>query len=124
MELQLRPELIRAERAKRAWTQEHLAELAGLGLRTIQRLEATGTASAESATALSAVLDIPLTALRADMSAGDHSPVIFDGFVLAAFAFTALLFSPPDLMAQVPVLIILGAYFFGRRRAKRPKSTF
>jgi transcriptional regulator with XRE-family HTH domain len=126
MEVQLKPELVRAEREKRAWTQEHVAELAGLGVRTIQRVEATGTASVESATALSAVLEIPLAALRADVSAGGGNarwkPAIIDGCVLAAGAFTAMLFTPPILMAQVPVLIIVAAYFFGRNRTSRGRA--
>ena len=127
MEVQLRPELIRAERERRAWTQEHVAELAGLGVRTIQRVEATGTASVESATALSAVLEIPLTALRADVpvAGGDTgwTPEIIDGVVLAAGAFTAMLFTPAILIAQVPVLIIVAAYFFGRSRMGRGRTT-
>jgi transcriptional regulator with XRE-family HTH domain len=127
MELQLRPELIRAEREKRAWTQEHVAELAGLGVRTIQRMEATGTASVESATALSAVLEIPLAALRTDLpSAGGVNrwgPAVIDGLVLTAGAFIAMLFTPPVLIAQAPVLVILAAYFFGRHRTGRARST-
>lgn len=126
MEVQLRPELIRAEREKRAWTQEHVAELAGLGVRTIQRIEATGTASVESATALSAVLEIPVASLRADASAGGGNtrwkPAIIDGCVLTAGAFTAMLFTPPILMAQAPVLIIFAAYFFGRSHMSRART--
>jgi transcriptional regulator with XRE-family HTH domain len=60
MDMQLDPHVIRAERKKRAWSQEHLAKVTGLGLRTIQRIEATGTASNESAAALAAVLARPL----------------------------------------------------------------
>lgn len=126
MELQLRPELIRTEREKRAWTQEQVAELTGLGVRTIQRVEATGTASVESATALSAVLEIPLATLRAGAAAGGHTgsrkPVIVDGVVLVTGAFAAMLFTPANLIAQVPVLFILGAYFFGRSRASKSKA--
>jgi transcriptional regulator with XRE-family HTH domain len=56
---------IRTEREKRAWSQEHLAAAAGLGLRTVQRIEATGVASYESVRALAAVLQIEVAALRA-----------------------------------------------------------
>jgi transcriptional regulator with XRE-family HTH domain len=63
MDMQLDPWVIRAERKKRAWSQEHLANVTGLGLRTVQRIEATGTASNESATALAAVLSLPLEQL-------------------------------------------------------------
>ena len=64
MEMQIDSSLIRSEREKRAWSQEHLAKLTGLGLRTIQRIEATGAASYESAGALASVLSIPLADLR------------------------------------------------------------
>jgi len=123
MEMQLRPEKIRAERERRAWTQEHLAAVAGLGVRTIQRVEATGTASVESATALAAVLEIPLHALRAETSPPRRGPLLLDALVLTAAAFVAMLFTPPVLIAQVPVLIIVAAYFFGRRRAQGAKAT-
>ena len=50
MDVQVDGELIRSEREKRAWSQEHLAGAAGIGVRTIQRIEATSVASYESAT--------------------------------------------------------------------------
>lgn len=127
MELQLRPELIRAERDKRAWTQERVAELTGLGVRTIQRIEATGAASLESATALSSVLEIPLATLRVDAhprgSAGSSKPLMVDGVVLVTGAMVSMLFVPANLLAQVPVMFLVGAYFFGRSRAGKLNGT-
>ena len=64
MDVQVDGELIRSERERRAWSQEPLASAAGIGVRTIQRIEATGVASYESARAISAVLEIPLDELR------------------------------------------------------------
>jgi transcriptional regulator with XRE-family HTH domain len=55
---------IRAERERRAWSQEHLASVAGVSLRTIQRVEGTGLASYDTAQALAAVLDIDIAVLR------------------------------------------------------------
>jgi transcriptional regulator with XRE-family HTH domain len=55
---------IRAERERRAWSQEHLASVAGVSLRTIQRVEGTGLASYDTAQALAAVLEIDIAALR------------------------------------------------------------
>lgn len=69
--MRLDPELIKSERQNRAWSQEHLAHVAGLGLRTIQRIEKTGSASFESAQALASVLSIPLH----ELSAGANSTV-------------------------------------------------
>jgi transcriptional regulator with XRE-family HTH domain len=65
MDVQVDGNLIHSEREKRAWSQEHLAGAAGIGMRTIQRIEATGVASYESARAVSAALDILLGELRA-----------------------------------------------------------
>jgi len=66
MDVQVDRDLIRSEREKRAWSQEHLAGAAGIGARTIQRIEATGIASYESVRAISAALEIAVSALRAD----------------------------------------------------------
>jgi transcriptional regulator with XRE-family HTH domain len=66
MDVQVDRDRIRSEREKRAWSQEHLAGAAGIGARTIQRIEATGVASYESVRAIAAALEIPLSDLRAD----------------------------------------------------------
>lgn len=66
MDVQVDRDRIRSEREKRAWSQEHLAGAAGIGARTVQRIEATGIASYESVRAISAVLEIPVSELRAD----------------------------------------------------------
>jgi transcriptional regulator with XRE-family HTH domain len=66
MDVQVDRELIRLEREKRAWSQEHLAAAAGIGARTVQRIEATGIASYESVRAISAALEISVGELRAD----------------------------------------------------------
>lgn len=66
MDVQVDRDLIRSEREKRAWSQEHLAAAAGIGARTVQRIEATGVASYESVRAISAALEIAVGELRAD----------------------------------------------------------
>jgi transcriptional regulator with XRE-family HTH domain len=63
MEWKIDPDYVRAERQRRGWSQEHLAAVAGLGIRTVQRIEASGGASAESAKCLAAVFEVPLTQL-------------------------------------------------------------
>jgi DNA-binding XRE family transcriptional regulator len=59
---------IRAERGKRGWSQEQLAAAAGLGIRTIQRIESSGRASGESAKCLAAVFEVPLSCLFVESS--------------------------------------------------------
>jgi transcriptional regulator with XRE-family HTH domain len=65
MDMRVDSRVIRAERERRAWSQEQLARVSGLGLRTIQRIEKTGAASFESAKALAAVFAFDVAALRA-----------------------------------------------------------
>jgi len=50
--------LIRKYRTDRLWSQEQLASMTGLGLRTIQRLESRGSGSPESIKALAAVFEV------------------------------------------------------------------
>lgn len=57
MDMIVNTDIIKAGRMKRAWSQEQLAGAAGLGVRTIQRVEATGGASNETIQALAAVLE-------------------------------------------------------------------
>jgi transcriptional regulator with XRE-family HTH domain len=65
VDMQLNSNRIRTGRERRAWSQEHLAEVAGLSLRTIQRVETSGSASFETAKSLAAVLEVEVSTLRA-----------------------------------------------------------
>ena len=57
--MQINSAYLRELRTGRRWSQEQLAELSGLNLRTIQRLESGAKASTESLTALAAVFEVP-----------------------------------------------------------------
>lgn len=57
---------IKRWREERHWSQEHLAELAGLGLRTVQRIENGDTASQDSLKALAAAFNVDVMALTVD----------------------------------------------------------
>ncbi len=52
-------QIVKPLRLEKGWSQEQLAEIAGLSVRTIQRLENGGACSLETAKALSAVFDTP-----------------------------------------------------------------
>ena len=54
---------VRQARTARGWTQQQLAEVADLSLRTVQRVENQSVASNETVSALSAVLEIPRSEL-------------------------------------------------------------
>ena len=74
MDMQVNAQLIRSERLKRAWSQEQLAQVSGLGLRTVQRIESGSNASLETLKALAAVLELPAEILMAQAAGPVHSP--------------------------------------------------
>ena len=57
---------IKRWREERHWSQEHLAELAGVGLRTLQRIENGQQASAETLKALASAFQVDAAALAVD----------------------------------------------------------
>lgn len=63
MEMELNRETLKSQRDVRAWSQTQLADVSGLSLRTIQRIEKTGIASQESAKSLAAVFECSITEL-------------------------------------------------------------
>jgi transcriptional regulator with XRE-family HTH domain len=73
--MEVRAETVRTERQRRGWTQQHLADAAGVSLRTIQRIERHGVASNESVSALCAVFDLDrVDLLEHDPSAAGRNP--------------------------------------------------
>lgn len=63
MQMHVKSALIRKYRTDKLWSQEQLAQASGLGLRTIQRLEAQGQASIESVKSLAAVFNVDADSL-------------------------------------------------------------
>lgn len=59
---------LRELRTARQWSQEQLAQLSGLNLRTVQRLESGARVSMESLRALAAVFEVPAESLLARAS--------------------------------------------------------
>jgi len=64
MEMQVNINVIKTQRHNRAWSQTHLADVSGLSLRTIQRIEKTGVASLESVKAIASVFEIEIKNLQ------------------------------------------------------------
>jgi transcriptional regulator with XRE-family HTH domain len=56
--------IVRKLRLQRGWSQEHLALLSGLSVRTIQRIEQDHKPSLESLKSLAAVFEIPILQLQ------------------------------------------------------------
>ena len=55
--MKIDPAIVRRLREQRAWSQEQLADIAGLSARTVQRIENGGSASLETRMALATALD-------------------------------------------------------------------
>ncbi|MAN47120.1 MAG: helix-turn-helix domain-containing protein [Alphaproteobacteria bacterium] len=66
MQFQADANKIKRWREERHWSQEHLADLAGIGLRTVQRIERGDKASGESLKALAAAFNVDVMALTLD----------------------------------------------------------
>ena len=58
--MQINAERVTALRKKSSWSQDELATAAGLNLRTVQRVENSGTASLETVKAIAAALEVDL----------------------------------------------------------------
>ena len=56
--------IVRKLRLQRGWSQEHLAQLSGLNIRTIQRIERGQGAGLESMKSLAAVFEVPYSDLQ------------------------------------------------------------
>lgn len=50
--------VVKKERTNKGWTQQQLADVSGLSLRTIQRVESQGQGSMETCSALCSVLEM------------------------------------------------------------------
>ena len=64
--------IVRKLRLKRGWTQNELAEMAGVTSRTIQRIEGGHTPGLETARALAAVFEVDLNLIRPEDSDMQH----------------------------------------------------
>ena len=64
MEQMINKDLIKKLRNERSWSQDQLASISGLSLRTIQRVEREGTCSLESKKALAAAFEMNATNLE------------------------------------------------------------
>lgn len=65
--------IVKKLRHKKNWSQEQLAEVAGLSVRTIQRIESGGKASLESLKALASVLEVDVPVLVQEVTVIDKT---------------------------------------------------
>lgn len=68
MQLKVNANKLKQLRESRCWSQQQLADMSGLSLRTVQRIEAKSVASQESIKCLGAVFDIQIAELFDDIA--------------------------------------------------------
>ena len=68
MEMKIDSEIVKDLRNQKSWSQEHLASVSGLSLRTIQRIENNGACSLESKKALASVFGVENAVLEVQAS--------------------------------------------------------
>jgi transcriptional regulator with XRE-family HTH domain len=59
---------LKSKRLRRAWSQEQLAEISGLSVRTVQRIEQGGTASLDTLKAIACAFDTDVSLLQNSVS--------------------------------------------------------
>jgi transcriptional regulator with XRE-family HTH domain len=92
-------EKLKSLREAKSWSQAHLADAAGLNIRTVQRIEAGEPASHETLLSLAAALDVDLAELEPEA----RRPVS-DGLSRGRLAVALLLVSPALLFIAVNLL--------------------
>ena len=63
MEMKINSDRVKQLRKQRSWSQDQLASVSGLSLRTIQRIENMGVCSLDSKRALAAVFEVAVETL-------------------------------------------------------------
>lgn len=118
MEMQVNASLLKQERNKRAWSQEHLAQVTGLGLRTIQRIESSGMASNESIASIATVFEMTVAdfMVKSQDEALRAEPGFFQKYRLwisLAIVVAAQVVSPPQLTVALACLWVWVAFEIG-----------
>lgn len=94
MEMQLNVQKLKQLRESKAWSQSQLADIAGISLRTVQRIEKTGAASNESVMSICSAYNIQVNDLVEQEETPTHAAtsllnmesVKIDGMTIVATA--------------------------------------
>ncbi|OJF70334.1 hypothetical protein BK026_16985 [Alteromonas sp. V450] len=112
-ELMINSTVVKALRKKSGWSQEQLANAAGLSLRTIQRVESESKASMETKVCLAATFQISLESLNVNTSAqvADTNPNKFMLALLACSVFISAISLLIDILKPISFIANLVAVF-------------
>ncbi|HWW70719.1 MAG TPA: helix-turn-helix transcriptional regulator [Duganella sp.] len=118
-DMKLSAKTIKRLRTERAWSQEQLAEIADVSLRTIQRVEADGSASRETRMALAAAFDIDVRDLAAPEAAPPESPLPAPAPINA----TPKRYRVAGVIALLAAIMSAGAMFFSSQQMPSALTT-
>lgn len=107
-DMKLSAKTIKRLRTERAWSQEQLAEIADVSLRTIQRVEADGSASRETRMALAAAFDIDVRDLGEPETVLPESPSPAPSTINA----TPKQYRVVGMIALLAAILSVGASYF------------
>ena len=107
-DMKLSAKTIKRLRTERAWSQEQLAEIADVSLRTIQRVEADGSASRETRMALAAAFDIDVRDLGEPETVLPESPPPAPSTITA----TPKQYRVVGMIALLAAILSVGASYF------------
>lgn len=117
-DMKLNAKTVKRLRTDRAWSQEQLADIADVSLRTIQRVEADGSASRETRMALAAAFEIDVRDL-AEPEAAPPPPTP----LAAPTAVTPRQYRIVGLIALVAAILSAGAAYFPSPRMPAALTT-
>jgi len=94
--MDIKASVVKSERQSRSWTQQHLADVCNLSLRTVQRVERFGSAAPETVMELCSVLELEREQLMADpeplnVTNGVFISILTSPVVMMLIALTLLL---------------------------------
>ncbi|MCF6262542.1 MAG: helix-turn-helix domain-containing protein [Xanthomonadales bacterium] len=92
-------EKLKSLRQQKGWTQQHLAEVSGISLRTIQRAESSGVTSTDTIGALSAVFEVERSYWQIDtFTSSEKQRIIQKGLRIALISIA---------LAQIISLVVI-----------------
>jgi transcriptional regulator with XRE-family HTH domain len=108
MEMSVDRELVRRLRLDKSWSQEKLAEEAGVSLRTIQRIEADGVASHQSCRAIAEALGVEPAELRPAIAPSPSPPPVEpQGSVVVASPWRFALLRTSQVFAVIVLWVLM-----------------
>lgn len=125
MSVKINSTLVVEMRSQRAWSQQQLADIAGVSLRTVQRAEKSGRTSAESLKAIASAFDMAAAQLSLTSGRGSQQrwAITFTG-VAASFALVGIMLLLLPGAVAAPLLLTVNFFAVNDRMDSQAASTW